>query len=302
MIMNKLQIAIPTYNRNKLLVKLLDSIPSKINIVVSDNGNYVTESIKANYKNTNFISTGKTLDVFSNWNNAIKNTNSEWVIIPSDDDTYHKDSLTKIDFFLNKYSKSDILIFGHNIIDGNDKIMKGWQIENEIEYKKPKGYEVFKYGVEARMPSIVFKKKILKEVGFFDENYTLTAADSDLVQKCLLFGDSVFIPEILSNYRVWEGSLTNNKIASKHWLDEIDYWQKKITELGTLQYNKYNIKPLNHKKIKDIVYAKNLIIGLSKIRKKDGFFEALKFIKTNRYPFRADFKTQLVLIKKLLIG
>jgi GT2 family glycosyltransferase len=299
--MKNLQIAIPTYNRNDLLIKLLDSIPSKINVVVSDNGNHVTDSIKEAYNNTRFVSTSKTLDIFSNWNNALKNTNSEWVIIPSDDDTYHRDSLVGIDFFLNKYSEADILIFGHNIIDGKDKIRKGWQVENEIEYKEPSGYEVFKYGVEARMPSIIFKKKLLNKVGFFDENYTLTAADSDLVQRCLLNGRSVFIPKILSNYRVWEGSLTNNRIATKHWLDEIEYWQNKITELGISQYKKHKLNPLNHKRISDIVYAKNLIMGVSKIRKKDGFWATLKFIKSNRYPYKADFKTQIILIKNLLV-
>lgn len=46
-----LTIAIPTYNREVLLTKLVNSIPKDINISISDNGSFLSDKFKEQHEN-----------------------------------------------------------------------------------------------------------------------------------------------------------------------------------------------------------------------------------------------------------
>ena len=299
--MDKLQIAIPTYNRNVLLEKLLSTIPSQLKVTVSDNGAFTNQELKEKFQNTKFISHNNVLDVFANWNVAAKNVNSTWVIIPSDDDIFYEEAFTIIENYIEKYPNADMLMFGHDLVNENDEKLKGWNINEELEFSSPLGFDIFKFGVDARMPSVVFKTSLLKKLNYFDESYKLTAGDSDLIQRALLNGNVVFIPKIISAYRVWDGALTSQKIATKLWLDEIDFWQDKISQLGIKAFKSKGLNPLNFSKIKDEVYGRNLIAGLSNKRKKGNIFDTMKFLLGNRFPWRANHKTKLQILKAVLI-
>lgn len=81
--------------------------------------------------------------------------------------------------------------------------------------------------IQARMPAIFFKKDFLDRIGYFDtDNFKITAADSELIQRALILGKSLYIPEVIANYRMWGGNLTNKTIASDQWLIEVARWTK----------------------------------------------------------------------------
>lgn len=296
--MDTIQVAIPTYNRELYLSKLISSVPSYINIYISDNGSFVTQQFKDKFSNCSFISHPEVIGIFNNWNSAAISTTSEWIIIPSDDDIFFDGAFDTITTYINKYPDADIIIFGHKIIDDNDALSQGWMPFKEEVFEPPMGYEKFKYGVEARMPCMVFKNDFIKKLGYFDTYFKLTASDSDLVQRSLLQGKSVFVPKIIGAYRVWKGNLTSQKVATKLWLDEIDYWQQKIATLNTQQHLNVNIRttPFN---IADEVFARNLLYGVRSIRKSKGFSKAFKFLTSVRFPYKAKIKTQLRIIKSL---
>lgn len=297
-----LGIAIPTYNRTDYLKKLLLSIPVHIKVSVSDNGSFVNDEFVAQFPNATFYHTDRILDVFENWNNAANKVEDEWVLIPSDDDLFFEDSFDIIERYINKYSDSDILIFGHQIIDEHDHRSSGWMIAEEAVFERPHGFKEFKYGVSARMPSIIFKRDMLKYLDYFDAFYKLTAGDSDLIQRALLCGKAAFVPEIISGYRIWPGGLTSKKIATKQWLSEIDYWQKKIFTLAKVEFSKIGDKA-ELSGLPDEVYARNLLEGIYNLkRSKEGFLNIMNFIKENRYPWKAKFTTHLHIVKSLFIG
>jgi glycosyltransferase involved in cell wall biosynthesis len=297
--MDIIQVAIPTYNRDLYLDKLMSSIPSDIKISVSDNGSFVSSELKKKYANASFVSHSSVIAIFDNWNCAAKNAFSLWLSIPSDDDVFFSNAFDKISQYILKYPDADILIFGHNIIDENDSLSPGWCPIEETVFDAPLGYEVFKYGVEARMPCIIFKTATLRELGYFDNNFELTASDSDLVQRALLSGKSVFIPEILGAYRIWKGNLTSQRVATKQWLEEIDYWQQKISKIYNEKYKKTKMK-IPSSQIMDEVYANNLLAGIANKKLTSGFREAFVFAKSVRFPWRAKLITQLRIIKTLL--
>lgn len=281
-------VAIPTYNRNLYLCKLLSSIPSHIPVSVSDNGNYVTKDIEQQYPNAVFSHHKEVLDVFDNWNAAATRLNTDWSVIPSDDDVFFPEAFEVINNYINKYVDADLLIFGHQIIDEHDALSKGWQPQKEMVCKAPLGFEPFMYGVDARMPAVVFKTSLLKTLNYFDGQLKLTAGDSDLIQRALLAGKTVFIPECIGAYRIWSGGLTSKRNATKQWMQEIDYWQDKIGRL----VEEHKTLPINVRQLKDEVYGRNVLSALQSLKTNGTIKNRIGFILNNRFPWRATWKTQ----------
>ncbi len=298
-----LTIAIPTYNREVLLTKLVNSIPKDINISISDNGSFLSDKFKEQHENISMVKNEKILDIFYNWNASIKNIDkSNYLAIPSDDDLYDIESFEFIEKTINSLNDVDVFIFGNNYIDENDNIIGSYCPKELKVYDYPEGLNEFLYGVDVRMPSVFFKKTFLDKIGYFDEkNFTLTAADSELIQRSLLLGKVAFIPKIVSSYRVWNGSLTDQKIATNHWMNEIDIWTNKIIELAN---NKLSTSQntFNWEKYKDEIYARNLLAGLNNLYKNKNYKKIAEHFLACRYPKNAMFKTKIRIFKTLILS
>ena len=261
----KIGIAIPTYNRNTLLLKLLETIPiNDAKIFISDNGSYTTKEIEQYHNQTKIIKHTNILSMFENWNSSLSIIDDcDFISITSDDDLYIKKNFNTIQEEINKYD-ADMFIFGHNIIDENSKIINSYCPDALEIFDPPDGFKKFMYGVNARMPSIFFKKSFLDEIGYFDDKkFTLTAADSELIQRAMLVGKVAFIPRVVASYRVWPGSLTDQKIASPHWMDEIDHWVNKIVDTAKNELAAEQYYSINWNSYKDEVYARNLLAGMT---------------------------------------
>jgi hypothetical protein len=188
------------------------------------------------------------------------------------------------------------LIFGHRVIDKDDNEISRWVPEKKMEFLPPAGYEVFKYGVESRFPSMVFRTSKVRECGNLDESYKITAADSKMIQKVLLSGKVIFIPEIVGGYRTWPQNSTTLTLGTPAWLKEIDRWQNDIEafigeDVGSVAIGDFQ-------KIKDEVYARNMLGGIVNIKKTQG--KRWKYISENRFPRKASFLTKLKIIKAML--
>lgn len=296
-----LTVVIPTYNRNDYLIKILNTIPKNENVVIGDNGGSVTEAIIKQYPDFSFIRPAKKLNMFENWNFCINHVKTKWFIIPSDDDMFYSGAFKKIENALNNYSDANIILFGHKVINASDDELSSWKSEKIEMLESPHGYNYFKYGVDARLPAIIFKTDVAKSYGLFDESYEYTAADSLLIQKCMLYGKAVILPEIIAAYRVWPDNFTNKHISTPDWLTKIDRWQNEIGTAAKIVYNKLN-KEINTVQIKDEVYARNLLGGVASKKAKSGFMGAYLLVKSVRFPLKAKLITQMRIIKALLIG
>ena len=185
-----------------------------------------------------------------------------------------------------------MVIFGHNSIDESYKKIGEWSPKNKSVCEAPSGFDIFKYGVEARMPSIIFKRKFLEQLGFFDESFSVTGGDSDLVQRALIQGASVFIPKIVSGYRIWVGGSTHKTISTIEWMRDIDRWGEKLA---------YNLRKLPEysrqaSTIKAELYARNLMVGIASAKKTGGYFYAWNHFLRCKYPINAKLRTQIRLI------
>lgn len=92
----KLAIAIPAYKREDTLGRLLDSIDHAAPVVVSDNGSHLSDGFKSNYATVHFLS-GSEVPLLENWNRAASSLDSDWIVMPGDDDLYYPDSFSKIE-------------------------------------------------------------------------------------------------------------------------------------------------------------------------------------------------------------
>jgi glycosyltransferase involved in cell wall biosynthesis len=296
-----LTVVIPTFKRLELLKKLLHTIPKDIKVIVSDNGSHVPQEFMDQFPTFEFFQTGRQLDSSENWNNCINLVQTEWFMLPSDDDLYYPDSFGIIERELLRNVGSDLIIFGHYVINELDEIKSTWLPGEKTTIQPPHSYEIFKYGVEARFPGLIFKKSIAVENGCIDNSYKLTASDSKLIQLCMLNGVVSFIPEVVGGYRVWAKNSTTLTLGTLAWLNEIDRWQDEIL-LEVKKKFSANGKQPNYNNIKDEVYARNLIGGILNNRKSHGLRKSVEFFWASRYPINANFRTQLRMIKALFIG
>ncbi len=148
------------------------------------------------------------------------------------------------------------------------------------------------------MPSVFFKKRFLDKIGYFDDKkFSLTAADSELIQRALLLGKVVYVPEIVSSYRVWQGSLTYEKIASSEWLEEIELWHEKISMLGI--NNSVNI--FDWKYYRGEIFARNLLAGLSNLYTKGEYKQLQHHFSKMKTPRISSYNNKIKTYKRTIV-
>ncbi|MCE6990956.1 hypothetical protein LZG72_17730 [Dyadobacter sp. CY323] len=275
----------------------MNTIPADIEVSISDNGLFTSNEFKHEFGDRKFHGTKNVIPIFENWRKAIDDLDTEWVCLASDDDVFYENAFPSFFSNIEKFPDAEIIVFGHNYIDENGVVAGEWKVPSLTEKRAPDGYQVFKYGVDARLISVFFKKSLYKKVGGLDNRFQVTAADSDFIQQALIHGRSLFVPEIVAGYRVWKKSFTNNFSATKEWMDEVILWQSKIrNELERLGFSANEINTNTSE-----VIALNLLSGLNTIQKQGkGIGNSLSFLKQYRFPVQATLKTQLKIIQCLL--
>jgi len=290
--MNNIAVCIPTFNRPQELGALLASIPEGISTFVSDNGALLPPEFLARFPRVVFKQTpGTPVPMFANWNVAARMGDAEWLVVPSDDDIYYPGSFDVIANALRQCAGAGIVIFGHHVVGESYEILSTWKPE-AASMRAPLGFEPFKFGVDARMPSIVIRRSAMEQLGFFDERFVCTASDSDLVQRALLAFDAAYVPEVVSGYRVWQGSATRSTLASEGWLRDVDHWGTKIASLmrGAPRYAR------EAGRVRDELHALNLLAGLRLLCSQGQGAECRAHFRRSRYPARARLGTQLRLL------
>lgn len=274
--------AIPTYNREKLLQQLVTSISVKYPVYISDNSTTIHDlEFFESYPLVKISPCTQLLPMFENWNRAAACVDEivTHVVIPSDDDLYITEKINHIENAIAQNPEIDIFIFGCDYIDEYDRVSRGYLPETTQKYMNGDGFFKFIHGVDARMPGVIFRKEFFNKLNGFNQKYKLTASDSELVQKALLLGNSMFVSETVGYYRIWSGSLTSARQASMDWLNEVSTWTANISRLIEQSANQ-KISSINVKKFAANIYVTNLLSGYHSLVKKDPK-AAREFLKSN---------------------
>jgi hypothetical protein len=299
---NSIAVAIPTYKRVDLLRHLVKSIPDSIPIVVSDNEASM-EHLELDFpSNAHIAHADGLLPIFANWNRALSlvGVDCTHVLIPSDDDEYLPGAFDIIGDTLAANPDADIYVFGCNFADETGRTWPGYCPSTLEKFGVGEGFANFARSVDARMPGVMFRREFLARIGAFDERFTLTAADSELIQRALVLGTSVFVPKVVGNYRVWTGSLTHARLATPHWMAEVDHWVDKVGALLAAS-DVPTLKGIDIARYKDEVYIANLRAGIGALKSNGRYLTAWRHAFAVRYPYRASPMSQIKLLAHLLL-
>jgi hypothetical protein len=296
---HRIAVAIPTYKREELLRRLVSSIPIDWDIYVSDNDASLKPLLTPL---PGVVSHSAVLiPMFANWNRALSlvDPSASHVFIPSDDDLFLSNAGDAVEQALARHPDTDMFVFGCDFFDEHDQIWPGYRVAALQAYEPGDGFSVFSRGVDARMPGILFRKSFLDQIGAFDERFELTASDSDLIQRALLLGRSVFVPETIGLYRVWAGSLTHVRIASDQWMHEIDLWTAKIAAVIKAGHQPSG-PVINVNQYRDEILARNLLAALGNLLNKGEVDQACDFLRRHPVPRHATLATRLRLLRQRL--
>lgn len=297
MILQKIAVAVPTYKREQLLRRLIASIPAGWDIYVSDNDASLAP-LETPLQAVVSHSPGM-IPMFANWNRALSivEPSATHVFIPSDDDLFLPNAGAAVQLALAQHPDADIFIFGCDFVDEYDRTWSGYRSTDLRVYEPGDGFSVFARGVDARMPGVLLRKAFLNEIGGFDERFELTAADSDLIQRAMLLGRTVFVPATIGLYRVWAGSLTHSRQATDLWMHEIGLWTNKIAALLEAGHQPSGTK-IDVNQYRDEILARNLHAALDNLLKKSDADQARDFLRRHPVPRCTTLITRLRLLRQ----
>jgi hypothetical protein len=296
----KIAVAVPTYNRFQLLRSLILSIPDAWSIFISDNDSSLLSGSCDFKSNVKISHADHLFSMFDNWNRALSLVDSDCthVFITSDDDLYLPQAQIIIDNSLKKFPDVDVFVFGCDFIDENNRVRKGYKPTVLEVFEKGVGFNRFLRGVDARMPGILLRLDFLNKIGHFDTQLKITAADSELIQRALIMGKSVFIPESIALYRTWAGSATNATQTSDQWMQEIKLWTIKISNLLVKTGHKQGSSQKRLQKYRDEIFARNILSALGNLIAKEQYNDAQLFLSKYPIPSQARLLTSLRILRK----
>ena len=176
----KVSVIIPTFNRLSLISRAIDSVLKQtlkpFEIIVVDDGSSDNTStlIKNNYKSVKLIKQ-KNLGVSKARNVGIKNSSGDWIALLDSDDEWKKN---KLEVQIKSLSEYDYYSVCHT---NEIWIRNGIRVNQKKRHQKYGG-DIFDKCLDIcriSPSSIIFKKNIIDEVGWFDEGLPI-CEDYDL--------------------------------------------------------------------------------------------------------------------------
>ena len=275
----KVSVIIPTFNRFNLISRAIDSVLSQtikpFEIIVVDDGSSDNTStfIKNNYKSVKLIKQNN-LGVSKARNVGIKNSSGNWIALLDSDDEWEKN---KLEVQIKSLSEYDYYSVCHT---NEIWIRNGIRVNQKKRHQKYGG-DIFDKCLDIcriSPSSIMFKKNIIDEVGWFDEGLPI-CEDYDLWLRItanfkILFIDKPLVIKYgghsdqlsksvngIEAYRIksLENLLSNTKLIKDYKLLTIKMLITKlgIYKKGLLKRHKTNeLLKINHK----IKFWKNKLI------------------------------------------
>lgn len=294
--MTKLSICIPTYKRLDFLKPMVESIPEKYQVCISDNGNFIPDDFFSR-RNVRIKHIKDVIPMFNNWNSAINMVETEWFIIPGDDDIVMPEKLNYVEDVIERCSNCAYIAFSYDIVDEVGNITGGWSPEFTRVFDKIEGFKYIQRSVPFRWPAIVINTSKSRSIGNLDESFSFTASDSLYLQTMAIKYPIAVIDEKLGQYRVWENSFTNKRIFSKEWFDYLELWQQKLSKVIIEE----KIEGIDVKKNHDLSICDNLL-GAIHLNKGSRLKERLDFIKEVGWPKRIGITNSVRLLAAVVFG
>tara|TARA_B100000787_G_C16178883_1_gene290591 strand:+ start:530 stop:1588 length:1059 start_codon:yes stop_codon:yes gene_type:complete len=241
-----ISICIPVFNGSNFIGDCIESILSQnfenFEVIVVDNASSDnTLEIVRSYKDPrmNVISNEKNIGALNNFSKCIDVATCEYFVMIPHDDIMHQDFLKNMSDILVKDKNIGFVFAGVDYIDENKDIIKKLTHPKSLHYdcdvqftKHETIYDIITNFMPIQLPMV--RTKILKDIGGFDENFSLFADVNLWLRIMYLDWDVYFKSKVLSSLRTHSmqaqrGFQTQDtKILSEHYGLELkeDFWKK----------------------------------------------------------------------------
>lgn len=220
-----IDLIITTFNDRNRIKKCLDSIPKSKNlnvIIVDDNSKDNTVGfIKNNYPEFKILVPGK--GPAKNRNIAIKETKEKYIVTMDSDAELKNNWIKKAVNFMEE--NPGVGICGGKLLINEKKLASAGGVMS----KRGNGYDIghgdnpnkeeynkLKKVIYTTTATAIIRRKMLNEIGLFDEDYGHGFEDTDLGLRANIFGwDVIYNPELISYHYADYSDSSKSKIDKK---------------------------------------------------------------------------------------
>lgn len=242
--MKKISVGIPTYNQGKYieetLLSVLNQTVAPYEIVVSDN--YSTDNtaeILEKYKDRiKIVHPPKHCKMSDNWNFCVSQLSGEWYLHLDSDDKFEPTLIEK----LSEYTERTDIVFvrwGYNLIDENSNVLK-----KDVRVRSARRIQSFPgnfyeemSGPKNNNAARLVRLDAFYKAGGYNSNCELNQ-DWGLWIELSPYGKYAYIPETLSNYRLFPNSPSKGE---KRIVEETRDQAYITTVMQPSIINKYNL-------------------------------------------------------------
>ena len=217
---DKITVVINTFNSEEKINQCLNSLDSKVKVIIIENSNNENfkKEIEKKYLNVNCYLTGLNLGYAKGNNLGLSKVQTDYALILNPDTTLQKDTLDRLLITANKYKEFSVI--GPAKQDEYSQLDLN-KDENEVfQVNSLKGFAMF------------FNMKHFKEIGFFDENFFIYLEEIDLCKKLKKNDKKILDKKVIIKHI--GGSSHNENINFEmelsrnwHWMWSTFYFNKK---------------------------------------------------------------------------
>tara|TARA_Y100000591_G_scaffold316379_1_gene324935 strand:+ start:431 stop:1282 length:852 start_codon:yes stop_codon:yes gene_type:complete len=218
---DKITVVINTFNSEDKIRQCLNSIDSRVHIIIIENSNNSSfkDEIEKEYSNVNCFLTGRNLGYAKGNNLGLSKVKSDYALILNPDAFLEKNTLDRL--LSTAYKFKDFSIIGPAKQDEFSNSEKNDDKADVFNVKTLKGFAMF------------FNLKQFEDIGFFDENFFIYLEEMDLCKRLLKKNKKIYLDKkVLINHL--GGSSHNEKINFEmelsrnwHWMWSTFYYNKK---------------------------------------------------------------------------
>lgn len=241
--MEKISIAMTTFNDEKNIVEFLNGIMVQTKlpdeIVIADGGSkdktveVIREYTKTSPVRIEIISDGKRRNISQGFNDAIKKSINDWVLIMGTGNSYDDDFIEKLD--KERKNSSSKVIYSSIIGVENTKFA---HIFNQyfLRGNRKQDLDISNHG-------LLIHKSIFEQIGYFWENFVYAGEDLEYsirIHKnnieCSYVKDAVAYWETPQTFKEYLKKMKVNSIADWQMFDKAGIWKNIIIQILGLAF------------------------------------------------------------------
>ncbi|HEB85544.1 MAG TPA: glycosyltransferase [Gammaproteobacteria bacterium] len=224
-------VCIPCHNAENTISKTLDSILAQtyknIEIIVSDNQStdktkeivllYADRGVRLVDNPPVVEGDGRVFGAFDNWDYVLSQGRGDFLCLYHADDLYDPEIIEKETNFLLDHRDSGAVVTQWRLIDENDHVIQLRKASRPFDFKQNKEFsfsELFdltlRYQHFLNTPTLMIRKDVLLEIGPFNEEISISAADLDYFLRISLQFKLGIVNEELHFYRLSASHATAN--------------------------------------------------------------------------------------------